>query len=86
MITTRDYAILKQQVEDDNNRAAKAEGGFNEILKQLKAEFGVSSQAEIKALMDKLNKEADQTEAVFEQRYQEVMRLHQSNLERMKDE
>lgn len=86
MVTAEDFRRLKAQLEATDRGTAQAEGGLQEVLKQLKVEFSIQSPKEIKALMEKMNKEVDEVEALFEQKYQETVRTHKSNLEKCDDD
>lgn len=51
------FVRLKKKVEEKQQEADKAEGAFNQILKQLKTEFGCSCLEEAEGKLRRLEKQ-----------------------------
>lgn len=61
MITEEQYRELKEQATEARQQAERARGALDQIVEQLKADFGCSNLKEAEALLEKLRR--DQTKA-----------------------
>lgn len=76
-----DYLTLKKQVEQLQTDADRAEGALDQLLSQLKKEFGCKSLKEARILLRKLTTELEQLEhdsrtkiTAFEEKWSERLR------------
>jgi DNA repair ATPase RecN len=62
----KQYNQIKRQVEEAQKKADQAEGALNQIMKQLKTEFGCKTLEEAEAKLRKLNQETKLSSKEFE--------------------
>ncbi len=62
---TKRFEQLKREVESARSEAAQAKGAFEQLMKQLKEEFGCRSVEEAQKLLRKLEKEAEEAEESY---------------------
>lgn len=63
--TTKKFLELKEQVEAAQQKADKAEGALEEVLKQLKRDFGCATIEAAQKKLKQLNKEKEKLEEEF---------------------
>ena len=61
------YLKIKKQVERDQQKADKAEGALNQIMKQLKDEFNCSTLEEAERMLKKMKKKSKELQKQFEE-------------------
>ncbi len=59
------FKKLKREVEETKAAAERAQGAFDQIMKQLKEEYGCKTIREAEKLRDELGEKRDRAEAVF---------------------
>lgn len=62
----REYERIKKRVDELERESAKAVGARDQLLEQLKEEFGCKSLKDAKSLAVKMRKELDEAEQVYE--------------------
>lgn len=73
MIKLEQITELKEQIHSLQQQAAKAQGAIEQILKQLKEEFNVSSIEEAKETLRKLEQEKVELEQKLEDSYKKFI-------------
>ena len=66
MATVDEYTQLKKRVDNARQKADKAEGALEEVLRKLKKDFDCKTLAEAKLKLKQLKKEGSDLEAEFE--------------------
>lgn len=74
------YTELKRKADDATQNAARAEGALNQIIKQLKSDFGCNSFKEAKEKLASLEKEKNDSYAAFEKALTEFEEKWQASL------
>lgn len=80
MISPEEFAKLQKHADDTAAQKAEAQGALNELMKQLKAEFKVSTLEEAQALLKKLEakegrlgREYEEAVAAFKRRWKQSL-------------
>lgn len=63
----KDYLALKKTVEEAQQNADKAEGALEQVMKQLKDDFGCSTLVEAKKKLKQLQKQEENITIEFEE-------------------
>jgi len=66
MATVDEYTQLKKRVDNARQKADKAEGALEEVLRKLKKDFDCKTLTEAKHKLKQLKKEGSDLEAEFE--------------------
>ncbi len=67
MITVKEFARLKTQVEEANKTAERSVGALEEIRKQLKEDFDCTSLSHAKAMLSNLTQKIIDSETAFQE-------------------
>ncbi len=65
-LTESQFRRLKQDVEDAKSEAERSRGAYDQLLHQLKEEFGCASVKDAKTLLSKLEAKAEKAEKEFQ--------------------
>lgn len=63
----KDYLALKKTVEEAQQNADKAEGALEQVMKQLKDDFGCSTLVEAKKKLKQLQKQEENITTEFDE-------------------
>lgn len=74
MITEEQYRELREQVTEARQQAERARGALDQIIGQLKEEFGCSNLKEAEAHLEKLCKEQTKAQKDFDKAYHAYQR------------
>ena len=77
---------LKERAERDSRKASEAQGALKEVLRTLKNKYGVESVKESKKLLERMEKEAEQTGAEFAKAVQRYEREYRDALGQTRQE
>jgi thermostable 8-oxoguanine DNA glycosylase len=69
MLTTEQYSLMKQKIDKWQLKANKLTGQAEEVLKNLKSEFGVESLDDAKELLVKMKRRYEKAESQFTEEY-----------------
>jgi hypothetical protein len=71
MLTAKQYSELKTKIEKYQSRSDKLLGQIEEVLKNLKLEFGVDSLEAARSLQDKMRRQYEKAETQFLEEYEQ---------------
>ena len=70
-ISLETYRRLKREVEEATAEAERAKGALDQLMDQMKKDFGCSNAAEAKTLLKSLSDQRDKANAKFEKALKE---------------
>jgi hypothetical protein len=80
MLTTKQYSEMKAKIDKWQSKSDKLQGIIEEVLKNLKSEFGVETLEEAQELQAKMRRQYEKAETQFTSEYDNFQKKWESVL------